>query len=133
MRPQDRARQLRPIIEQAAVSLDDETALEAIELYPVWAVGVLYTVGERVSYNGKLYRVEQEHTSQADWTPDITPALYTEVVVGEIPVWRQPTGAQDAYMVGDRVYYPNKGDTVYMNTVDYNVYAPDVFGWVAEE
>ena len=30
-------------------------------------------------WNGKLYRVVQSHTSQADWTPDVTPALYTEI------------------------------------------------------
>lgn len=41
MRPQDKARALRPLIEKAAASLDDTDALEAPELFPAWAVGGL--------------------------------------------------------------------------------------------
>lgn len=48
---------------------------------------------------------------------------------GEIPVWVQPTGAQNAYRIGDRVYFPTKGDLIYICTYDYNVYAPNVYGW----
>ena len=130
MKPQERARQLRPIIEKAAESLPDEDALEAVELFPIWETGTAYTVDERVSYDDKLYRCVQAHTSQADWTPDVTPALWTEVAKpGEIPVWKQPTGAQDAYMTGDKVHYPTKDDPVYISTVDNNVWSPDVYGW----
>lgn len=131
MTPQERARQLRPIIEKAAESLPDEDALEAVELFPVWATDTSYTSDERVSYGDKLYRCVQSHTSQADWTPDATPALWTEVAKpGEIPVWKQPTGAQDAYMTGDKVWYPEKDTTVYVSTVDNNVWMPTVYGWV---
>lgn len=131
MKPQDRARALRPMIEKASASLDDSDALDAVELFPVWQTDIAYTVGIRVRYGDKLYRCEQAHTSQADWTPDKTPALWTEVAKpGEIPVWKQPTGAQDAYMTGDKVHYPTKDDPVYESTMDYNTYAPDVYGWV---
>ena len=131
MKPQDKARQLKPYIYKAATSLPDEDALEAVELFPVWQTDTAYTVGIRVRYGDKLYRCEQAHTSQADWTPDKTPALWTEVAKpGEIPVWKQPTGAQDAYMTGDKVHYPTKDDAVYESTMDYNTYAPDVYGWV---
>lgn len=130
MKPQDRARQLRPIIEKAAESLPDEDALEAVELFPIWATDTAYATDERVSYADKLYRCVQAHTSQAEWTPDATPALWTEVAKpGEIPVWKQPTGAQDAYMIGDKVHYPTKDDPVYISTVDNNVWSPDVYGW----
>ncbi len=130
MTPQEKARKLRPLIEKAAESLADDDALEAVELFPVWATGVSYTVDERVSYGDKLYRCVQSHTSQADWTPDATPALWTEVAKpGEIPVWKQPTGAQDAYMAGDKVHYPGKDDSVYVSTVDNNVWEPGVYGW----
>lgn len=129
MRPQDKARAIRPIIEKAAVSLSDKDALQSVELFPAWAVGVAYAVGERIKYGGKLYRVVQAHTSQANWTPDITPALFTEVSVEEIPVWRQPTGAQDAYMTGDKVHYPDAEGPVYVSTVDNNVWEPGVYGW----
>lgn len=130
MTPQERARKLRPLIEKAAVSLTDDDALEAVELFPAWATDTSYTTDERVSYADRLYRCVQSHTSQADWTPDATPALWTEVAKpGEIPVWKQPTGAQDAYMKGDKVHYPGKDDPVYISTVDNNVWEPGVYGW----
>lgn len=131
MTPQEKARALRPIIEKAAVSLPDEDALEAVELFPKWQTDTAYEKGIRVRYGDKLYRCEQSHTSQADWTPDQTPALWTEVAEpGEIPVWKQPTGAQDAYMMGDKVHYPGKDDPVYESTMDYNTYSPVTYGWV---
>ena len=70
---------LRALIEKAAVSLSDTDALDGVELFPVWAVGLSYTEGERLRCGDKLYRVLQAHTSQADWTPDSTPSLYAEV------------------------------------------------------
>lgn len=132
MTPQEKARALRPLIEKAAISLSDEDAIGCVELFPMWAADVGYTVDERIRYGDKLYRCVQAHTSQADWTPPSTPALWTEVAKpGEIPVWRQPTGAQDAYMTGDKVWYPEKGTTVYVSTIDNNVWSPDAYpaGW----
>ena len=117
-------------IDGALANIPDDTATDAVTLFPEWAVGISYTVGYRLRYGGKLYRVVQAHTSQADWTPDITPALFTEIAKpGEIPVWRQPTGAQDAYMTGDKVHYPTESDPVYESIVDNNVWAPGVYGW----
>lgn len=125
-----KAHQLRAMIEKASTSLDDSDALEAVELFPMWMVDTEYTVGNRVRYGEKLYRCEQAHTSQADWKPPSVPALWTEVAKpGEIPVWKQPTGAQDAYMTGDKVHYPAKDDPVYVSTVDNNVWSPDTYGW----
>lgn len=121
---------IREMIEKAAASLTDTEALEAPALFPAWAVGKAYTVGERVAYGGKLYKVLQAHTSQADWTPDVAVSLFAEVAKpGEIPVWKQPTGAQDAYNTGDKVHYPDEAGPVYVSTVDANVWAPGVYGW----
>ena len=125
-----KARQLRRMIETASTFLTDSEALEAVELFPTWQTGTAYSVGSRVRYDGQLYRCEQAHTSQADWTPDVTKALWTEVAEPtEIPVWVQPTGVQDAYRLGDKVHFPTKDDPVYVSTLDYNVYSPDVAGW----
>ena len=130
MTPQDKARALRPMIEKAAVSLPDEDALEAVELFPTWQVNTTYTTAERDRYGEKLYRCEQAHTSQEGWEPPNVPSLWTEVAKpGEIPVWRQPTGAQDAYMTGDKVHYPDMDGPVYMSTFDNNTWQPDVYGW----
>ena len=134
MKPQEKARHLRPLIEKAAASLDDADALEAIEFFPSWSGdGVQYEKGVRVRYEDELYRCEQSHTSQADWTPDAVKALWTPVAEpGEIPVWKQPTGAQDAYQEGDRVYYPTKDDDIFVSLVNDNVWPPDVYGWRKE-
>lgn len=130
MRPQDKARHLRPYIEEAAASLPDGDALEAVELFPAWQPDTAYALDIRVRYGETLYKCVQAHTSQTGWEPPVTPALWTEVAEpGTIPVWRQPTGAQDAYRIGDKVHYPTKDDPVYISTIDYNTYAPDVYGW----
>ena len=124
------AKKLRAHIEKTAVHLSDTEALETPELFPVWAAGVAYLVSERIRYDGKLFRCEQAHTSQEGWEPPNTQALWTQVAEpGEIPVWRQPTGAQDAYRLGDKVHYPDKDGTVYVSTIDYNTYSPDTYGW----
>lgn len=126
----EKALALRALIERAAVSLSDEDALGGVELFPAWAADTSYELNIRVRYGGKLYRCEQAHTSQEGWEPPNVPALWTEVAKpGEIPVWRQPTGAQDAYNKGDKVHYPDKDGPVYESLVDGNTWAPDVYGW----
>ena len=127
---------IREMIEKASASLPDADAIEAAELFPAWAIGVAYSVGERVQYDGKLYKVVQAHTSQVDWTPPTVPALFTEVAKpGEIPVWKQPTGAQDAYNKGDKVHYPTADDPVYESLIDANVWSPNDYpqGWKVVE
>ena len=133
MTPQDKARALRPLIERSAASLSDADALEAVELFPAWAPDVDAQLGDRVRRGTRLYRCVQAHHTQPGWEPETVPALWTEVAKpGEIPVWRQPTGAQDAYMTGDRVRYPAEADPVYISTIDNNVWEPTVYGWAAE-
>ena len=123
---------IRNLIEKASASLTDDDALEAKELFPSWEVGKAYAVGDRVRYEADLFKCVQAHTSQQDWTPPATPALWTKVAEpGEIPVWVQPTGAQDAYNTGDKVYFPTKDDPVYESTIDGNVWSPEAYpaGW----
>lgn len=74
-----RAMELRPIIEQAAVSLSDGEAASVPELITAWAYPVDYAEGDRRSYGGKVHKCRQAHTSQADWTPDKTPALWAVI------------------------------------------------------
>lgn len=124
----EQALAFRRKIEKAASTQTDEDALESIDLYPKWAAGLSVLVGERYQYNGKLYKVLQAHTTQADWTPDVVPALFTEVSLDLWPEWRQPTGAQDAYMAGDKVTFEGRH---YISLIDNNVYSPAAYpaGW----
>lgn len=130
------AEQLRKALQMFAASLNDEQAMEVATVYDPWKVGKTYAVGEFLTYgeNGvgdpQLYKVAQAHTSQADWQPDIVPALYVAIGLDEkgYPVWSQPTGAHDAYNKGDIVDYNGK---LYQSLFDGNAYSPDVYpaGW----
>lgn len=75
----DRAERIREIIEAAAQSLSDETALEVITLHPDWKAGTEYTVGFKVQRNGKLWRVLQPHTSQTGWEPENAASLWEQI------------------------------------------------------
>lgn len=109
-------------------ALSDVDALAVAALYPTWSgkIGETVEIGERYWYNGKLYKVVQQHTVQSDWTPDVAMSLFSEVTVEEYPEWKQSLGSTDAYMNGDKVSYNGKH---YECISDYNVYAPDVYGW----
>ena len=87
--------------------LSDEDALDVAALFPTWAskIGQQVSVGERLWYDGKLYKVVQAHTPQSDWTPDVTPALYTEVSIVEWPELVVPIPSTSPYMAGDKVTY----------------------------
>ena len=124
----ENARKLRTIIEQAAQSLPDETALEAVELYPKWEAGVFYDAGLKVRYEDVLYTVITAHMTQSDWTPNAAPSLFAKVLIpdpGVIPAWEQPDST-NAYSKGDRVTH--KGKT-WISAVDNNVWEPGVYGW----
>ena len=119
-----------------AATLTEEQALEIATVYPVWETDRAYDVGDIISYglnsvgDPQLYKVVQAHTSQADWTPEATPALYDAFGLDEqgYPLWSQPTGAHDAYNKGDIVDY---NGTLYKSLIDGNVWSPDAYpaGW----
>ena len=99
------------------------------EMYPEWdANSYQYFAGEKVVYENKYYRCVQSHTSQSDWTPDVSPTLWAENgnPTEEWPEWKQPTGAQDAYNKGDKVSHKDKH---WISDVDANVWEPGVYGW----
>lgn len=113
----------------AAVS--DAAALKMPDYFPEWdGDGHAYAVGDRVMYDGTLYKVLQAHTSQSTWTPTDAPSLFAKALTsttGEPLPWEQP-GSTNPYMKGDRVAYNGK---VYESTIDNNVWRPDEYpeGW----
>lgn len=107
--------------------LTDEQAEQVPQAFKEWEVGAEYKVGDRRRYADKLYRCVQAHTSQEGWEPPNVPALWTRTAPeGEIPDWVQPTGAQDAYNMGDKVKHNGK---TWESDVDANVWEPSVYGW----
>lgn len=130
------AEQFRKALQMFAASLDDEKALEVATIYDPWVIGKTYAVGEFITYgenavgDPQLYKVVQTHTSQADWTPDVTTSLYDAIGLDDngYPIWSPPTGAHDAYNIGDVVDY---NGTLYESLIDGNVHSPDAYpdGW----
>lgn len=126
------ARKLRPYIEKAAISLSDEDALEAVDLFAKWdpAHGV-YNVDDRVKYQGILYKCLQMHNAQAAWAPTDAPSLWAKVLIPDenvIPEWEQPDST-NAYMRGDKVSFEGK---VYESAIDNNIWSPAAYpaGWI---
>lgn len=119
----------------ARALVTDEFALQTMDMFPYWRTGLTITQDDitngkhRYQYNGKLYKCVQAHTTQADWTPDKTPALWVEVSLDEFPEWKQPAGAHDAYKKGDKVTHNGKK---WSSDVDANVWEPGVYGWSEE-
>lgn len=70
------ALKVKPILQKGAQSLSDEEALEVKGIYDEWEVGIDVKVHEKHIYNDYLYRCKQAHTTQADWTPDLTPNMW---------------------------------------------------------
>ena len=83
----NKIRNFRKFIEQLAETVDDATALEHPEAFHLWNVGVSYLKDERVRYKDALFKVLQNHISQADWTPDIAVSLYVHVSAEGYPQW----------------------------------------------
>lgn len=112
----ENARRLRSHIVKAAQSLPDEDAIEAVELFEKWAVGVNYVAREsRVSDLGKLYRCKQSHTSQADWQPHLTLALWDLVVIGHSGTITDPIpAAVGLTYVRDKYYIEEDTGKVYL-------------------
>ena len=134
------AEQLRKALQMFAQSLTNEAAMEVATVFPKYEVGKTYKAEEMFTYgfnavgDPQLYRLVSEHTSQADWTPNTTPALYTPIGLDKegYPIWSRPTGAHDAYNIGDIVDY---NDTLYKSLIDGNVYSPEEYpnGWEVVE
>jgi len=123
------AEQLREELDEITGSMTDEEALERPVFFPIWKVGVNYTVGTRIRYGGRIFKVLQAHTSQEDWTPSRAPSLFAEVLTSETEPteWRQPSST-NPYLTGDKVIYNGQ---IYESLIDNNVWVPDMYpqGW----
>lgn len=128
MRVVERARELRGQIEANAAPMSDYMALQYTELFAPWSGdGAAYKAGDRVRYNGTLYKVLQDHISQGDWRPDSTSSLFAKVLIPDpsvIPEWEQPDST-NPYSKGDKVLH---GGKTWESLVDGNVWEPGATG-----
>ena len=110
--------------------LTDEQALEVPYIFPKWEVDVNYVKDQRVLYQGVLYKVLQDHKSQAIWMPTEAVSLFAKVLIPDpnvIPDWQQPDST-NPYMIGDKVIFQDK---IYVSKIDNNVWSPIDYpdGW----
>lgn len=114
--------------------LTDEDALAVAALFDTWysKIGSEVAAGKRLWFNEKLYKVLQPHTVQADWTPDITPALYVEVSVIEWPEIPENIPAEAPWMSGDKGTWKEQH---YICQMDNCVWNPDQYpaAWLLVE
>ncbi len=109
--------------------LSEDELLDMIDLYESYEVDKFYKVDDIFKYEGKLYKVIQEHASLENWVPSELPALYLNLMPENvIPEWVPPTGSHDAYNIGDKVIFEGE---VYESTIDNNTWSPTDYpqGW----
>jgi len=92
--------------------------------YQTWIEGEQVSIGQKRTFNHTIYECVQAHTTQADWTPDVTPALWRLFEEG-IPEWRQPQGAHDVYPLNFIVRF---NDKLYISRHETNSWQPDQVG-----
>ena len=123
----DQARQLRKLLEGQTDAMTDEEILNYLDFVEKWKSGKTYSVGKRLEYNGTIYKVLQDHTSQDDWTPDVASSLFAKVLIPDptvIPEWEQPDST-NPYAKGDKVTHNGK---TWESLVDKNVWEPRATG-----
>ena len=118
-----KARRMRRFIEALADHLKDEEAVEAPELFRKWNNEHSYGKGQRVRYEGLLYRCLQSHDAQPGWNPVDAPNLWAGVIA--LREWMQP-GKENPYQKGERVIHSGK---VWVSLYDNNSEEPGVSGW----
>lgn len=106
------ARDIRASMDAAAIALTDEQAAKAPRIYPTWAAGLAVKSEDRLYYpaTDRLYKVVSDHTTQADWTPDTVPALYTVIDVAHAGTQDNPIPAERGMEYVYGLYYSDSED-----------------------
>ena len=112
----ERALQLRPVIEQAAQSLEDAVALTSVELFPKWKELVTNSTqvkeGFRFQHDGKLYRTEQpEYTFVKHEVPGSTgtESLFSKVDGTHAGTINDPIPYEKNMEIYNGLYYTQNG------------------------
>lgn len=96
-------------------TLTDELALNYVVLFPDWTVDKELNVGDRIEYEGKLYKVVQAHTTQESWKPDLTPSLFEPIdVVNEGTLANPIVAAAGMCYFKDKYYLDETNGKIYL-------------------
>lgn len=89
--------------------LTDQEALQVKNLHKEWKVGESVEVGDRRQYGDLLYKCRQAHTTQADWTPDKTPALWEVIDEEHAGTQEDPIPYSTGMQLYNGKYYTEDG------------------------
>lgn len=118
-----------PMVVQAnSASIPDAQAVQIPLLFREWKVGDSYTQNEIIQHDGEVYRIGQDHTSQAQWVPGSTgtTALYSHIEIGgdNYEVWKPWDGVSGIYQQDQIVHDPEDGNNLYKSKIPNNVWGP---------
>lgn len=100
-------------------TLTDEEALNYVVLYSDWKVGKDLSVGDRIEYENKLYKVVQAHTTQESWKPNLVPSLFEPIdVVNEGTLDNPIIAAAGMCYLKDKYYLDETNGNTYLCTRD---------------
>ena len=110
------AKMYRAAIEAGAnaVERSDLDALAVKDIYPAWdsLIGQTVNVDFKLTYDGKLYKVIQAHTVQADWVPGVgTESLYAVIDEGHAGTLDDPIPYDGNMELFEGLYYVQNGVT----------------------
>lgn len=98
------------------LAVDDATALRMVAYYPEWTAGTAYAAGDRLVYNGDLYKVLQAHTAQETWLPGTgTESLYARIDEQHDGTKYDPIPYSGNMALTEGLYYTQGGVTYLCN------------------
>lgn len=126
----ERAKMLRPVIEQAAQSLDDKVASASAELFPrLKQDGHLIKAGTRVDWNGTIKRAAVDLWDTEQNTPVNAPTLWEDIAYKNgIRIIPETITAGTAFAKDEQGWWK---DVLYVSLIDANVWTPEAYpgGW----
>lgn len=118
----------KDVIAIAVGYLNDEQALSVPSLFEEWVPNKNFKEGMRYRHGGVLYKCLQDHIGQKDWSPEVSPSLFTKVLMSDdetVLNWEQPEST-NAHAKGDEVKHNGK---TWVSDLDNNIWEPGVYGW----
>lgn len=115
------AQTIRAKLETAAQHVPEIEAYDVIWMYPRWTEDEAYTAEKVWEYGGKLYRCRQNHSGQAGYEPDKTPALWELIPMpGEEGTKDNPIAYSVGMALSEGLYY-TEDDVEYLCTRDTGI------------